>query len=35
MLRRWEPIDAALADRPMLRSLSNTFLVSAVRGPGA
>ena len=34
-LRRWEPIDAALADRPVLRDLSNTYLVSAVRGPGA
>jgi ubiquinone/menaquinone biosynthesis C-methylase UbiE len=32
-LRRWEPIDAALADRPVLRNLSNTFLVSALRGP--
>jgi SAM-dependent methyltransferase len=32
-LRRWEPIDAALADRPVLRELSNTFLVKAVRGP--
>ena len=32
-LRRWEPVDAALADRPVLRDLSNTYLVSAVRGP--
>ena len=34
-LRRWEPIDAALSDRPVLRDLSNTFLVSAVRSPAA
>ena len=34
-LRRWEPLDAALSDRPVLRDLSNMFLVSAVRGHGA
>lgn len=34
-LRRWERLDEALADRPVLRDLSNMFLVSAVRGPGA
>ena len=34
-LRRWEPVDEKLADRPVLRELSNMFLVSAVRGPGA
>jgi ubiquinone/menaquinone biosynthesis C-methylase UbiE len=34
-LRRWEPLDERLADRPALRELSNMFLVRAVRGPGA
>jgi ubiquinone/menaquinone biosynthesis C-methylase UbiE len=33
VLRRWEPLDERLADRPRLRELSNMFLVSAVRGP--
>jgi ubiquinone/menaquinone biosynthesis C-methylase UbiE len=33
-LRRWEPLDERLADRPVLRELSNMFLVRAVRGPG-
>jgi ubiquinone/menaquinone biosynthesis C-methylase UbiE len=32
VLRRWEPLDESLADRPVLRDLSNMFLVSAVRG---
>lgn len=31
VLRRWERADAALADRPILRELSNMFLVSARR----
>jgi ubiquinone/menaquinone biosynthesis C-methylase UbiE len=31
-LRRWEPLDESLADRPVLRELSNMFLVKAVRG---
>jgi SAM-dependent methyltransferase len=31
ILRRWEPIDARLADRPVLREFSNMFLVRAVR----
>ena len=30
-LRAWERLDAALADRPVLRELSNMFLVHAVR----
>jgi ubiquinone/menaquinone biosynthesis C-methylase UbiE len=30
-LRAWEPVDAALADRVLLRELSNMFLVCAVR----
>jgi ubiquinone/menaquinone biosynthesis C-methylase UbiE len=34
-LQRWEPFDERLADRPVLRDLSNMFLVSAVRGPNA
>jgi 2-polyprenyl-6-hydroxyphenyl methylase / 3-demethylubiquinone-9 3-methyltransferase len=34
-LHRWERIDAVLADRPVLRDLSNTFLISAVRGTAA
>jgi ubiquinone/menaquinone biosynthesis C-methylase UbiE len=34
-LRRWEPIDERLADRPLLRELSNMFLVRAVRGSEA
>ena len=35
VLKRWEPIDERLADRPVLRELGNMFLVSAVRGPEA
>jgi ubiquinone/menaquinone biosynthesis C-methylase UbiE len=31
-LRRWEPIDRALADKPIARELSNMFLVEAVKG---
>lgn len=31
VLRKWERLDAALADRPVLRELSNMFLVRAVR----
>ena len=31
-LKRWEPLDERLADRPVIRDLSNMFLVSAVRG---
>jgi ubiquinone/menaquinone biosynthesis C-methylase UbiE len=34
-LKRWEPLDERLADRPLLRDLGNMFLVSAVRGPEA
>jgi SAM-dependent methyltransferase len=36
-LRAWEPWDRRLADRPLLRELSNMFLVRAVRAdpPGA
>jgi ubiquinone/menaquinone biosynthesis C-methylase UbiE len=34
-LRRWEPLDEKLADRPVLRDLGNMLLVSAVRGPDA
>ena len=30
-LRAWEPIDAALADRPIAREFSNMFLVRAIR----
>ncbi len=30
-LRRWERVDAKLADLPVLRELSNMFLVTAVR----
>ena len=30
-LEAWEPIDAALADLPLLREFSNMFLVKAVR----
>jgi len=30
-LKIWEPLDRALADRPVLRELSNMFLVRAVR----
>jgi ubiquinone/menaquinone biosynthesis C-methylase UbiE len=32
LLRRWEPIDAKLADLPALREFSNMFLVRAIRG---
>jgi ubiquinone/menaquinone biosynthesis C-methylase UbiE len=32
LLKAWEPVDAALADRPLLREFSNMFLVHAVRG---
>ena len=31
LLKAWEPIDTALADRPVLRELSNMFLVRAVK----
>jgi SAM-dependent methyltransferase len=31
-LKLWEPVDSALADVPLLRGLSNLFLVHAVRG---
>jgi ubiquinone/menaquinone biosynthesis C-methylase UbiE len=31
-LRRWERLDSALADRAIVRDLSNMFLVEAVRG---
>lgn len=31
LLRAWEPLDAKLADKPVLRELSNMFLVHAVR----
>jgi hypothetical protein len=31
VLRRWEWLDTALADRAILRELSNMFLVRAVR----
>jgi hypothetical protein len=31
VLRAWEPWDRRLADRPLLRELSNMFLVRAVR----
>lgn len=31
LLRRWEPIDRALADRPLLRDLSSMYLVRAIR----
>ena len=34
-LKRWEPLDERLADRPVLRDLGNMYLVSAVRGPEA
>ena len=30
-LRKWEQVDRALADRPLLREFSNMFLVSARR----
>ncbi len=30
-LRRWERIDRALADRPLVREISNMFLIRAVR----
>jgi ubiquinone/menaquinone biosynthesis C-methylase UbiE len=32
VLQSWEPWDAALADRPLIRELANMFLVCAVRG---
>lgn len=32
LLRAWEPIDARLADAPLIRELSNLYLVRAVRG---
>jgi 2-polyprenyl-3-methyl-5-hydroxy-6-metoxy-1,4-benzoquinol methylase len=32
-LRRWEPVDSAVADRPVFREFANLFLVRAVRGP--
>lgn len=31
VLKAWEPVDAALADRPLLREFANMFLVYAVR----
>jgi SAM-dependent methyltransferase len=31
VLKMWEPLDRALADRPVFRELSNMFLVRAVR----
>jgi ubiquinone/menaquinone biosynthesis C-methylase UbiE len=31
LLKLWEPVDATLTDRPLLRELSNMFLVRAVR----
>ncbi len=31
LLRRWEPLDARLADAPLLRDLSNMFVARAVR----
>lgn len=34
LLRAWEPVDSVLADRPILRELSNMFLVQAVRREG-
>jgi hypothetical protein len=30
-LKVWEPLDRALADRPLLRDLSNMYLVRGVR----
>ena len=35
ILRRWEPIDESIADRPVLKDLGNMLLVHAVRGPAA
>jgi hypothetical protein len=32
-LHRWEALDALLADRPLLRDLSNMFLVTGLRRP--
>jgi ubiquinone/menaquinone biosynthesis C-methylase UbiE len=34
ILKSWEPIDAALADKPGLREFSNMFLVDAVKTNG-
>jgi ubiquinone/menaquinone biosynthesis C-methylase UbiE len=31
-LKAWEPVDSAIADRKMIRELSNMFLVHGVRG---
>jgi ubiquinone/menaquinone biosynthesis C-methylase UbiE len=31
LLKAWEPLDAAVCDRPLLRELANMFLVRAVR----
>jgi ubiquinone/menaquinone biosynthesis C-methylase UbiE len=31
LLRAWEPVDAAVCDRPLLRDLANMFLVRAVK----
>lgn len=31
VLKMWEPLDRALADKPVLRDLSNMFLIQAVR----
>lgn len=35
LLKTWEPLDAAVADNPILREGSNMFLVQAVRGGAA
>ncbi len=32
LLRRWEPIDVRIADRPVLREFSNMFLICARQG---
>ena len=32
LLRRWEPLDARLADHPLMRDLSNMLLATGVRG---
>jgi ubiquinone/menaquinone biosynthesis C-methylase UbiE len=31
LLRAWEPVDAAVCDRPLLRDLANMFLVRAIK----
>lgn len=35
LLKTWEPVDAAVADNPILREGSNMFLIHAVRGGAA